>query len=84
MRDAVREKHREVCDMCQDAAEVEVSTEEFDMVLSQVFNFHSVQSILSANMKTKTNQRTEICEYKTYTGSDGKLMSTRMFKALYL
>ena len=40
------EKHREVHGMCQAAEITEVSTEEFDMVTSEVFNFLSFQSII--------------------------------------
>ena len=31
-----------------------------------------------ANLKTKSNPRTKICEYKVDTCSDGKLMPIRM------
>ena len=36
-----------------------------------------------ATLKTKTNQRTEICEYQTYTSSDGNLMLILMFKTVF-
>ena len=41
MRDAVREEHREIHDMHQDAEDTEVSTEDFDTLIS-AFNFHSI------------------------------------------
>ena len=40
MKNTVREKHREVHNTCQDAEEVEVSIEEFDVVRSNISNFH--------------------------------------------
>ena len=42
MTDDVRERQREVHDMYLDAAEIEVSTEGFDVERSKAFNFHSV------------------------------------------
>ena len=79
-KDAVREKHREVHNTSQDTEEVEMSTEEFDMVRSKVFNFQSVWSEIISKLRTKTNQRTEICEYKTDTSVDCNLLPIRMFK----
>ena len=52
MTDAVRKKHWEVNDMHQDAKEIDVSTKEFDLVRSKDFNFHSVQSVIIAKLKT--------------------------------
>ena len=37
MRAAVREKHREVHDTCQDAEDIAVSTEESDVVRATIF-----------------------------------------------
>ena len=56
MRDIVREKQREGHDTCQDTEDREVSTEEFDVVRSKVFNFHSDQSVIMTMLKTRTNQ----------------------------
>ena len=42
-----------------------------------------MQSVIIAKLK-KTNERTEICEYKIDTSIIGKLMPIRMFKVLYL
>ena len=67
MRDAFREKHKEIHDTCQDAEEIEVSIEKCDMI----------------KLKTKTNQITKICKYKMDTSSDDNLMLIRMFKVLY-
>ena len=69
--------------MHQDTEDTEVSTGKFDMERSNIFNFHSVQSIIIANLKTKTNQRTEVCECKIDTNGVGNLMPIRMFKVLY-
>ena len=68
MRNVVREKQREVHYMHQDSEDTEVSIKEFDMVRSKFFNVHSIQSIIP-NLKPKTSQRTELCEYKIDTGS---------------
>ena len=51
-RDAVRKKHREPHDMFQYATEREVSTNEFDAIRSKVYNFHCVQLIITARLKT--------------------------------
>ena len=64
-KDAVREKHTEVHIICQDAEEIGVSTEDFDMVRLKVSNFHSMQSVIIAMLKTKPSERNEICKYKT-------------------
>ena len=53
MMDSVGMKHREVHKMYEDAEEIEVSTEEFDVVRSKVFNVHSVLSVITAKLKTK-------------------------------
>ena len=42
MGDAVREKHREIHNMHQDAEDIEVSTEESDVLRLKVFNCNSV------------------------------------------
>ena len=42
MRDAVKEKSRKVHDI-EDAEEIKVSTEWFDIVSSNIFNLHSIQ-----------------------------------------
>ena len=39
--------------MCQGAEDMEVSTEEFDMVRSNIFNFHSMQLIIIVKLKRK-------------------------------
>ena len=46
IRGAVKEKHREVHDTCQDAVEIEMSSEGFDTVSSKVFYLHSNQSVI--------------------------------------
>ena len=83
MRDAAREKHTEFHDTCQDSKDTDMSTKEFDMVRSNIFNFQSIQSIIIAKLKAKASQRTELCKCKMDKGSDGNLMPTRMFKMLY-
>ena len=67
--------------MCQNAEDTEVSTEEFDMVRSTAFSFHSVQSIINTKLRT-TNQTTELCKYKTDISRDSNLMPIKMFKVL--
>ena len=52
MRDAIREKLREVPDTYQNTKHTEVSTEVYDVVRSKVFNLHSITSILIAILKT--------------------------------
>ena len=66
--------------MFQDAEEKEVSTEEFHMVRSKVFNFHSMLSVIIVNLKIRTNQRTEICKYWIDGLSDGNLMASEYSK----
>ena len=48
---AIREKDREVHDMCQDVVEIEVFNGEFDTISSKVFNSHNVQSEIIAILK---------------------------------
>ena len=57
---------------------------EFDMVRSKVINFHSMQSIIIAKLKSKNSQITELCEHEIDTGGDGNVMPIRRFKVLYL
>ena len=42
-----------------------------------------MQSVKIAKLKTKPNQRTEICKYKIDTCSHDYLMHIRMFQILY-
>ena len=42
LRNGVRAKYRDSHDMHLDTEDTEVSPEEFDMVRSQVFSFHSM------------------------------------------
>ena len=81
--DTIREKYRKVHDTHQDLQEKEVSTEEFDCSKIIVFNFHSIQSIISAKLNTKTSQSNELCEYKIDTHGHGNLIPFRMFRALF-
>ena len=55
MRDAVREKHRKVHDMHQDALETKMSTEELDMVMIEFSISHSMQLKIISKLETKTN-----------------------------
>ena len=71
IRNTIRENHREVHDMHQDAEDKEVSTEEYGMIKSKVFYYHSVQYIIIAKIKTKTSQRNELCKYEIDTSSNG-------------
>ena len=47
----------------------QVSTEEFDVVCSNIMSFHSIQSLIIA--KLKTNQASKLYEYNTDASSDG-------------
>ena len=42
-----------------------------------------MQSVIIVKLKIKTNQRTEICKYKTDNSSEGNLLPIRIFKAPY-
>ena len=42
-RDGNRKKHGAIHDTCQD-----VATQEFDMVRSNIFNFHSIISVITS------------------------------------
>ena len=66
--------------MHHDAEETEVATQEFDVVKSKFFNFHSVRSGIITKLQPKNYQRTETCNYKIDTHSDGHLMPIRMYK----
>ena len=58
----------------------EVATQEFDMERSKIFNFYSIRSVIVTELKTKSSQRIDTCEYKIDTGSDGNPMSVRMYE----
>ena len=60
-----------------------LATHEFDMVGSKVINFHSIGSVLIAKLKTKSSQKTKMCEYKLDTRSHGNLMTIKMYKSLF-
>ena len=52
--------------MCQDDEDKEVSVKVFDVVRSEVFNFHSVNSGIIVKLKTKSSQKTtDTYKYKT-------------------
>ena len=53
IREAVHQEYREVHDMYQDNNNTELSTEEYDMVKSKAFNFHSTWLIIFPNLKQK-------------------------------
>ena len=55
---------------------LEVATQEFDVVISEVlsFNIHSIRSVLFVKLKTTISQRAEIYKCKLNTGSNGNLM----------
>ena len=57
-----------------------LATQEFDLVRSKDFGFHSVKSALIAKLKTKSSQVTEMCELKLHTGSYGYLVPIRMYE----
>ena len=60
--------------MCQDDENQEVATQEFDMVRSKLFNFHTISSVIITKLKTKISQKVDRCEYKIDLGSDGNVM----------
>ena len=59
--DAMRENNKEVHSMFQDAEEIEASTEQFDVVRSNVFTVYSMWLVIIAELKARIIQRTEIC-----------------------
>ena len=73
-----------VHDMCQDDEDKEVGTQYFDIVRSNIFNLHSIRSVILAKLKQKRSNEVDRYGYKINRGSDGNLMSTRMYKALFL
>ena len=75
MAGPIREKYKEVCDTCKDVEEMSF------MWKIKNFHFPCLQSVLI--VKLKTNKRTDTCEYKIDTSSDGNLATIRMLKALY-
>ena len=81
--DVVREKDRDIHDTYQDVWEIEVPPEEFYTIKLKVFIFHNVLSVIIAKLKTKANQRAEMCEFEMVTSSDGNLIPIRTFKALF-
>ena len=82
-RDTQREKSRTAHTKHQDAEETEISTKDFDIVRSKVFNFSSVKSIIFAKHKARSSQIVEICKCKIDTGCNGNLMLIKMFKTLF-
>ena len=73
---------RVIHDMCQNNEDKELATQEFDVVRSRIFNFHSTRSVIITGLKTKSSQKTGTCKLKIDTGSDGNLMPIRMCKIL--
>ena len=61
-------------DMHQDTNVAEMATKNVNVVRLKVFNFHSVKSIITAKLR-ENSQKSETCDYKIDTGSDGNLMS---------
>ena len=61
-----------------------MATHEFYKVRSKVFNFHSVRSVTTSKLKTRSSHRTETCKYQIDTGSDGNLMPIKKYKMLFL
>ena len=59
--------------MWQDSEENGVSTQEFEAVWSQVFNFCSMRLVIVATLKTESSQKVDTCEYKIDTGIDDKV-----------
>ena len=49
--------HKAVNSMCQDDEDKEVSAQESDVVISKVFKFHSVTSVIIAKLKTKAAKK---------------------------
>ena len=63
-RDGNREKCRVVHDTCQNTEETEVEIHEFDVVISKMFNFHGIRSVILAKLKTKSKQGRGTCKYR--------------------
>ena len=77
-------RQRAIHNTCQDDGDREVTTQEFATVSSKVFYFHSIRSVIITKLKTKSSQKADRCEHKIDTGSDGNLLTTRMYKDLFL
>ena len=67
-------RHKAFHDTCQHNEEQEVATQEFGVLRSKIFNFHSVRSAIIGKLKAKGSQETDTIEYKFDTGTDGNLM----------
>ena len=52
------------------------------MVRSQMFNLHSIRSVVIAKLKQKV-VKIETCKYKIDKSSDGTLMPIRMYKMFF-
>ena len=78
-RDTDREKCRTIHNMCQDAEDREVSTKYFDMVRSKTFNFYSVRSVIITKLRLRNNKNILMCKCKINTGSDGNMMSIKIY-----
>ena len=50
---------------------------------SKVLNVHRIRSVLIVKLKTKNDQKKDVCEYKLNSGSKGILISIRMYKMLF-
>ena len=72
---------RAVHDMCQNAQNKEVATQEFDAVRSKLFNVYSVKSFLLSKLRQKQS-KSGMCELKLDKGSNGNLMPIRVYKML--
>ena len=78
-----REGCRAVHDICHADRETEVATQEFDTIISKVFNFHSIRSVLGAKLNMRSSCRTDVYKYKIDTGNDGNLMPIKSYKMFF-
>ena len=78
-----REKHRATHKTYQDTEDTVELTRDFDTVRSNIFNFHSIRSVIIAKLRTKSNQTITMYKYKIDTGNAGKLIPIKMFKVLF-
>ena len=57
-----------------------MEAQQFDMVRSKVFNFHSLRFMINVKLKTKGSQKINLCIFKLSSRSDSNLMLIRMYK----
>ena len=75
-------RYRAVCDMCHDDEGKELATQEFDIIILKVFNFHSLRWVIMTKIEREA-AKIDTCQLKIDTGSGGNLMTMTMYNALF-